>query len=380
MLFCGVRRLRNASTVILTAVAASLLTGCQTTGSDSGPPDEFHWKFSTWGKPRAFSSGIDALAEYVDRKSDGKFTISVHYGEELGKSKRNLLAVGNREFEMANYCTAYHPSRTPSVSGLDLPFLPFDDLATQRRVYDTYHARADVRAEMAEAGVRYQFAALLPRYELMGMGDAPQSIGDLKGKKIRALGSMGRAMRTFGAEPLVLPSTGVYSALQSRYIDAAAFPYTSTFKAYKIHHVAEWFTSNLVLGAIHCPVIVNQAAYASLPEKFKELLDEGRTIAYNAMFSAYRQHDEQSLKLFKSRGLKRIEFNIAERLEVTKIAGLPHWQDWIVETDARGLPGRSLLMSVLTEALQDKDPILRRGVMAMVRGDDQRPKSSASRN
>jgi TRAP-type C4-dicarboxylate transport system substrate-binding protein len=380
MPFCQNRTLRSASAVILTVIAASLLAGCQTTGSNSGPPGEFHWKFSTWGKPRAFSSGIDALAKYVDRKSDGKFTISVHYGEELGKSKQNLQAVGDGEFQMANYCTAYHPSRTPSVWGLDLPFLPFDDLATQRRVYDTFHARADVRAEMADAGVRYQFAALLPRYELMGMGNAPQSIVDLKGKKIRALGAMGRAMRTWGAEPINLPSTGVYPALQSRYIDAAAFPYTFTFKAYKIHHIAEWYTSNFVLGAIHCPVIVNQVAYASLPEKFKKLMDDGRTIAYNAMLTAYRKQDEQSLKLFDSRGLKRIEFSVAERLEITKFAGLPHWQDWIVETDARGLPGRSLLMSILTEGLRDKDPVLRRGVMAMVRGNDKRPKSTTRRN
>jgi len=380
MSFCLSRALRSASTVIVTAVAAALLAGCQTTGPNSATPGEFHWRFSTWGKPRAFSSGIDALAEYVDRKSGGKFTISVYYGEQLGKSKRNLRAVGDGEFEMANYCNAYHPLRTPSVSGLDLPFLPFDDLATQRRVYDAYHARADVRAEMADAGVRYQFAALLPRYELMGMGDTPQSIDGLKGKKIRALGAMGRAMRTWGAVPISLPSTGVYPALQSRYIDAAAFPYTFTFKAYKIHHIAEWYTSNLVLGAIHCPVIVNQAAYASLPEKFKKLLDDGRTIAYNAMLTAYRKQNEQSLKLFDTRGLERIEFSSAERLEITKTAGLPHWQDWIVETDAKGLPGRSLLMSILTEGLKDKDPVLRRGIMAMVRGDDKRPKSTARRN
>ncbi len=380
MPFCRSPALRGVSTAIVAALAAALLAGCQTTEPNSGTPGEFHWKFSTWGKPRAFSSGIDALAEYVDRKSDGKFTISVHYGEELGKSKRNLQAVGNGAFEMANYCNAYHPSRTPSVSGLDLPFLPFDDLATQRRVYDTYHARADVRADMAAAGVRYHFTALLPRYEIMGMGDAPQTIDGLKGKKIRALGAMGQAMQTWGAELVYQPSTGVYPALQSGYLDAAAFPYTSTFKAYKIHHIAEWYTSNLVLGAIHCPVIVNKAAYASLPEKFKTILDEGRAVAYDAMLSAYREQDAQSLKLFDARGIKRVEFSVSERLEITRTAALPHWQDWIVETDARGLPGRSLLISILSDALKDKDPMLRRGVMAMVRGDEKRPKSAASRN
>ena len=318
MSFYRSSQLRGASTVFVMAFAAALLAGCQTTGSGAAPPGEFHWKFSTWGKPRAFSSGIDALAEYVGRNSDGKFTISVYYGEELGKSKRNLKAVGDGEFEMANYCTAYHPSRTPSVWGLDLPFLPYDDLATQRRVYDTYHARTDVRTEMANAGVRYQLATLLPRYELMGMGNAPQSIDDLKGMKIRALGIMGQAVQTWGAKLAYQPSTGVYPALQSGYLDAAAFPFTSTFKAYRIHHIAEWFTSNLVLGAIHCPVIVNKGAYASLPEKFKKLLDDGREVAYDAMLSAYRQHDAESLKLFEVRGLRRIQFSIAERLEIMK--------------------------------------------------------------
>ncbi|MEC9328893.1 MAG: hypothetical protein VX749_03455 [Pseudomonadota bacterium] len=42
--------------------------------------DKVTWNMSLWGKPRAWTKGIEAMAEEVSSKSGGNFTIKVHYG------------------------------------------------------------------------------------------------------------------------------------------------------------------------------------------------------------------------------------------------------------------------------------------------------------
>ena len=41
------------------------------------------WKFSTWGKQRAFTKGIEVLADKVAKGSGGKFTIRIGYAETV---------------------------------------------------------------------------------------------------------------------------------------------------------------------------------------------------------------------------------------------------------------------------------------------------------
>lgn len=352
--------------ILILTVATGFLASCGTTGPASPEKAEHHWKFSTWGRPRAFTSGIDAIAAYVKRKSDGKFTIRVFHGSQLARGKENLASVGAGKFEMANYCTAYHPSRTPSAAALDLPFLPLDDLQTQRRVYDAHNSRPDVRAELENAGVRYIFSALLPRYEIMGVGEPPRNSHEIRGRTIRALGAMGGALRNLGASAFAMPASDVTGALATRKIDAVSFPYTSTFAAYKTHLYGRWFTSNLVLGAVHCPVVVNQRSYDALQPKFKKLLEEGTQVAYSTTIDAFRSREKRDIQEFKRRGLERIEFSQAERLRFIKVAGMPIWEAWIRTNEQFGLPARELLKSILEKALEGKDPTFRRSVMSIV--------------
>lgn len=326
-------------------------------------PGEYHWKLSTWGKPRPFTAGLDALSEYVKAKSNGKFTITVYHGASLVTNKENLVSVSEGVIEMANYCTGFHPSKTPGVWALDLPFLPFDNLDTQRRVYESFHLRPEIRAELSDLGVRYVFTSLLPHYELMGTGKLPRNAVEFRSKSIRALGGMGAALKNLGARPVTRPASGVYGGLQNETIDAAAFPYTFTFYSYKIFEISQWFTSNLVLGAVHCPVVVSEKAYAALPPEFKKLVEEGKQVAYRDMIEAYRSRDKSNVPLFRSHGLKQIEYTLQERLRFIRRGGMPIWNDWIKANEQRGFSARTLVREILVEALSDKPPSFRSEVM-----------------
>ena len=85
--------------------------------------DKVTWNMSLWGKPRAWTKGIEAMAEEVSSKSGGNFTIKIHYGG-LSKPKENLDGIKLGAFQMAVFCASYHPDKTPTLSASDLPFLP----------------------------------------------------------------------------------------------------------------------------------------------------------------------------------------------------------------------------------------------------------------
>src|SRR3546814_2931646 len=73
---------------------------------------------------RAYTSGIEAVAKYVEEKSDGNFTIKIHLGEAISPVKENLDGLRIGAFEAAQTCNSYSPGKTPLMGVLDLPFLP----------------------------------------------------------------------------------------------------------------------------------------------------------------------------------------------------------------------------------------------------------------
>ena len=110
--------------------------------------DKVTWNMSLWGKPRAWTKGIEAMAAEVSEKSGGNFIIKVHYGG-LSKPKENLDGIKLGAFQMAVFCASYHPDKTPTLSASDLPFLPIGDLDIQEKVTEAFFQHPVVIADLA---------------------------------------------------------------------------------------------------------------------------------------------------------------------------------------------------------------------------------------
>src|SRR3546814_8225871 len=82
-------------------------------------------------------------------------------------------------------------------------------------------------------------------------------------------------------------------------INAAAFPFTTAHASFRLHEVAEWFTSNLNPGVINCPLVVNKQALASLPDEYRTMLYDLKPGMYEAMRQAYAEGDAEWLPIFR---------------------------------------------------------------------------------
>ena len=162
-----------------------------------------------------------------------------------------------------------------------------------------------------------------------------------------ALGGLGEAMKLLGAVPTSVSAPEVYTALERGTFQAASFPFTYSFTAYKLHEVSKWYTLGMNLGIIHNSVVLSQTAWKALPDEYKKILEDARPEAYRLQREAYEEADKKSFPLFEKRKLEVIKVSPEMRDKLIATAGRPVWDQWAAETEKKGLPGKEALEKVI---------------------------------
>ena len=348
------RKTKSIVTASIAASAFALLMGAPAPASADGHTIEgpkVSWKFSTWGKRRAWTEGAEYLSQELSKRTNGNFKFKIYYGEQLSKSKENLdgLAVG--AFEAASFCAAYHPKKNRALNVLDMPFLPIPNFDVQIAVSEAIYNHPIAQKNLSAWNTIPWFPSILPQYEYMGKGPAPKSVADFKGMRLRALGGMGRAAKAIGAIPTTVTASEGYNALARGTVDAFGFPFTYAFSAYKLDEVSEWYTTNMKLGSVNCPIAFNMDAWNALPKQYQALMNSLKPGMYKAMAIAYGKKDVENLANWPKK-MKAITISEAEMANFRKIGGEPLWNQWVKENqkhfDARAL--MDLVLSTAKEA------------------------------
>jgi TRAP-type mannitol/chloroaromatic compound transport system substrate-binding protein len=316
---------KSVFAVFTTAVLTVLFASANAAEVD-GP--KVNWKFSTWGKQRAFTVGIETLSDIVSKKTGGNFTIKVFYGEALSKSRENLDGIKLGAFDGAHFCNFYHPGKNPAFMVFSLPFLPLGDWDVSLKVRDTLYQHPALVADMNNWNAVAYASTLLPQYEFLGKGEPPTKLADWKGRRVRAGGGLGDAMEVLGATKTTTTATEVYTSMQRGTMDAASFPFTYSHVAYKIHEVSDWYTANMSPGTAECPVVFSKKSLDALPAQYRKLLQDVKPDVDRAQIQAYIDIDKKNLPMLQKR-LKPITYSEAQLDEFRKIAGKPVWDKWV---------------------------------------------------
>lgn len=328
-------------------VGAALLIAGPAFAKVDGP--NLNWRFATFGKPRAATTLLEKIKEHVEAETDGKFTITIGYGT-FGEPKEflDLLKIGSVQGALVS--ASYTPARLPLYTVLDLPFLPLGDINAQRIVHDRFHDDPRIKAEFAAwNGVPFM-SSLLPQYELLGKGAAPTDLNAMKGKRVRALGGMGQALEKVGAVPTNIPAPEIYNAFDRGLLDVVALPFYA-HESFKTYEIGDWMTTNLGLGTIGYPLVLNITDYEALPPQYKELLQEAREIAYEAQIAAIAESDQKSLATLGGQPrLKLVELDEAQLEQFRLAAGKPVWDEWAAAREKDGHPGGEIVEFLLQAA------------------------------
>jgi len=282
------------------------------------------WNVSVWGKRRAFTEHIEKLAELVEAKTDGEFTMNVSYGG-LSKNRENLDGISIGAFEMAQFCAGYHADKNRVVTVLELPFLGVETLAQERAVSKAVYSHPAAAAEMEQWNAKLLMTSPMPQY---------------------------KAFEAVGAVPTSVTATEAYQAMESGVVDTVAFAQHAHLSFGTINQ-AEWWTANLNPGTVNCPVVVNVDAYDSLSDKEREALDSSIEESLDHYLSNYADLLTRWDSVLEEKGVKKVEIAPEVIEEFRAAAAAPARDAWIADMESQGLPGQELydlVVETLAEA------------------------------
>ncbi len=299
------------------------------------------WNVSLWGKRRAFTEHVEKLAELVDAKTNGQFTLNISYGG-LSKNRENLDGISVGAFEMAQFCAGYHADKNPSITVLELPFLGVSTLEQEREISQALYKQPAVVADLARWNATLLMPSPLPQYNIAGVGEPPRTLADFAGLTVRATGGIGKAMEAIDAVPTSMSASEVRQALDSGVVKAVAFA-PHAHMAFGTVENATWWTTNLNPGTVNCPVVVNTDALNALSDENREALLGSVDEALDYYIDYY---NEQTMAawgpLLDEKGIERITYSESELAAFREAVAGPAAQAWIEENTARGLPAQEL--------------------------------------
>jgi len=299
------------------------------------------WNVSLWGKRRAFTEHVEKLAELVSEKTGGEFTLNISYGG-LSNNRENLDGISIGAFEMAQFCAGYHRDKNPSITVLELPFLGVTSLEQEVALSMAVYAHPATVADLGRWNATLLMPSPLPQYNIVGVGDAPSTLGDFKGLSVRATGGIGAAMETIGAVPTSMSATEVRQAMDSGVVKAVSFAPHAHMSFGTIEN-ATWWTTNLNPGTVNCPVVANSDALDALSEDHRAALMSSIDEALDHYIANYNGATMDAWgPALDERGITQVTFAEEELAAFKEAAAAPAAAAWIEQNSAAGLPAQEL--------------------------------------
>lgn len=323
---------------LLPAIAMSFVAG------DAFAATE--WNVSTWGKRRAFTEHLHKIAELVEQKTDGDFTMNISYGG-LSKNRENLDGISVGAFEMAQFCAGYHPDKNPTITVLELPFLGVNTLEEEVAVSHAVYGHPATQKDLARWNAKLLMTSPMPQYNVVGTGPAPRALEDFQGKRIRATGGLGKAFETVGATPTSVTATEAYNAMEAGVVDSVAFAQHAHL-SFRTIDLADWWTANLNPGTVNCPIVVNTDAYAALSDENRAALDSSVDEAIQHYLANYGKLLEKWETILTEKDVEKVAFPPEEIAKFEDKAATGTREQWIKDMEAQGIPGQELYDLVQT--------------------------------
>ncbi len=298
------------------------------------------WNVSVWGSRRAFTEHIHKLAELVEEKSGGDFTMNISYGG-LSNNRENLDGISIGAFEMAQFCAGYHPDKNRAITVLELPFLGVSNLEEEVAVSHAVYDHPAVAEEMAQWNAKMVMTSPMPQYNLVGTGEPRDELAEFDGMRVRATGGLGEAFAAVGGVPTSVTSSEAFQAMESGVVDTVAFAQHAHLSFGTINQ-ADWWTANLNPGTVNCPVVVNIDAYESLSDEEREIFDSSVPEAIDYYLENYGELLDRWNSVLQEKGVTAVEISEEELAKFEEVAGGPIQRAWIEEMSAQGMPAQEL--------------------------------------
>lgn len=335
-----------SATTTPSATAGSTLSPKPTTTGSQPPAQQtvIKWNAQT-NSPPTSSYTIrygPEWAEWVKKATGGRLVVEYHPTGTFAPADKMLDVLSKGAYDVALDFAGYYPETIPISnveSGLPMAWKEAFE------VHDAFYNRG-LFDLVKEAYAEYNVIPLGVAYDAstwyhFGTSFTFNSLDDIKGKKIRALGIYGKYTAALGGVPTVIPTGDVYMALKTGIIDGMIMG-ISTIDSYKLGEILKYYVFDPTLTPlVTVAPKINKDSWDKLPADIKSILEDSRYYFAEAAF----RYKIDSLKTLtgatKTYGMKFVKLS-PEDEQKARNAAIPLW-DNVAKMDARAAKGVEII-------------------------------------
>ena len=282
---------------------------------------------------KAFTTFTDLVEQMVAKKYPGELKIQYIGGPEAVKTPDQVQACQRGMVDMVFTTNAYYVSVLPEVDALKLSNLtPSEERANGARAYvNQLHEKIGLYY-LARLGLGTQFHLYLEK---------PIKTADLKGFNIRVSPMYLQVIKGLAGNPIVIPPTEVYSALERNVVDGYCWPSVG---------IRDWgwdkHTKYVVdpgFYQVPNPLVMNLSTWNKLPKKLQDLLTEAAAEAEKKVVAYFDDLAKQERPILLKEGVQVIDLPPAEKEKFLKVAYDEGWKDIIGKSPQIGPKLKELL-------------------------------------
>ncbi|WP_102225253.1 TRAP transporter substrate-binding protein [Acidimangrovimonas sediminis] len=261
-------------------IAAAVLGTVMATGGAASAKELSFANFMPSNHPYVGST-FQPFADQVSKLTDGKVTVKLYNGGELGAGPvQQYNRVVDGVADLAVSLPGYTASQFPLTLLSELPGVLEEKTGTEDIYKNLGLFKHDYR--------RVHLVALWSSAEnvLFTRDKAVRSPADLKGMKIRVPSrATGLMVEAWGGSPVSMPVTQIYNAMQTGVLDGAMIDGTGV-NAFKLNEVSKYITMGMKTTISPFFIIINRDAYAGLtPDQQKAVDEAGKDAAMHGLES-----------------------------------------------------------------------------------------------
>ena len=293
---------------------------------------------TAWPKNASDNKSLDFFMESVEqqvsKKYPGELKINLVGGPEAVKIQDQVHAAQTGMVDIVHTTNAYYVSLLPEADAMKLSELrPWEERANGAwAYYNDLHEKKLGLYFLGRIGTDLPFMLYLIK---------PISTADLKGFNIRVSPMYLQMVKGLGGNPVVIPPTDVYTALERKVVDGYCWPSVG-IREWGWEKQTKYVVSTGFYSGPH-PMVMNLKTWNGLPQKFKDVLNQAAMDAERKIIDYYAEEEKKEMPLLKQAGLQVIDLPPAEKEKFLKIAYEEGWKDIVDKCPKTGPELKALL-------------------------------------
>jgi TRAP-type C4-dicarboxylate transport system substrate-binding protein len=292
---------------------------------------------TAWPKTASDNKSLDffleSVAKQVEKKYPGELKINLVGGPEAVKITDQVHAAQTSMLDIVHTTNAYYVHLLPEADAMKLSnFTPWEERANGAwAYYNELHEKKGLYF-LGRIGTDLPFSLYLTK---------PIRTADLKGFNIRVSPMYLQLVKGLGGNPVVIPPTEVYTALERNVVDGYGWP-TIGIREWGWEKHTKYIVEPSFYTGPH-PMVMNLKTWNGLPKKFKDVIMEAAMEAEKKIVAYYKEEIKKEFSLLKQAGVQVIDLPPAEKEKFLKVAYDEGWKDVLAKCPETGPKLKALL-------------------------------------